>query len=212
MEEPLEQEHSISNDDFKPSSSSTTVKASRLTKQTTANGTARRHKRRRQPNSTRSSSDHSSSSSRSSSSSSHSSQLSNKNVNTNEHETKKTRSCLAQEQLQQVVAKTKTGKYDILDSFAFLTFDTDEDWRIACDHFKQQQLQQAFANKKSFSLIGKKNGNGTDHLDEHGLHRSISVPCKIEDTHRTSSHPTSVPADENSSEKYVDFIGFALMI
>ncbi|UJR26203.1 hypothetical protein I4U23_007546 [Adineta vaga] len=204
MEEPLEQEHSISNDDLKPSSSSsTTTKASRLTKQTTTNGTTRRHKRRRQTNSTRSSSDHSSSSSRSSSSSSHSSHSSSKNLNSNDQESKKTRSCLAQEQLQIIVDKTKTGKYDILDSFAFLSFETDEDWRIAFEHFKQQQqLQEAYTRKKSFSLVGKKNGNGTDHLDEHTLHRSISVPCKIEDGHRHSSHPISAPADDTTSENH----------
>ncbi|CAF4701493.1 unnamed protein product, partial [Rotaria socialis] len=47
MEEPLEQEHSITNDDLKPSTSSTTAnKSSRSTKQITTNGTTRRHKRR----------------------------------------------------------------------------------------------------------------------------------------------------------------------
>jgi len=204
MEEPLEQEHSMTNDDLKPSSSSTTTKSSRSIKQTT-NGTTRRHKRRRQTNSTRSSSDHSTSSSRSSSSSSHSSHLSIKNLNSNEQDSKKTRSCLAQEQLQIIVDKTKTGKYDILDSFAFLSFETDDDWRIAFEHFNQQQLQQSYATKKSYSLSGKKNGNLTDHIDGHSLHRSISVPCKIEDGHRLHHISTSAPMDDTSIEKYVDF-------
>ena len=156
MEEPLEQEHSMTNDDLKPSSSSTTTKSSRSTKQTTTtNGTTRRHKRRRQTNSTRSSSDHSTSSSRSSSSSSHSSHSSIKNLNSNEQDNKKTRSCLAQEQLQIIIDKTKTGKYDILDSFAFLSFETDDDWRIAFEHFNQQQLQQTLYNEKILFIIRK---------------------------------------------------------
>jgi len=203
MEEPLDQEHSITNDDLKPSSS-TTTKSSRLTKQTTTttNGSTRRHKRRRQTNSTRSSSDHSTLSSRSSSSSSHSSHSSIKNFNSNDQEMKQTRSCLAKEQLQIIVDKTKTGKYDILDSFAFLSFETDDDWRIAFEHFKQQQIQQAYTRKKSYSLSGKKNGNV---MDEHLLHRSISVPCKIEDGHEISNNPTSAPVDDTSIEKYVSF-------
>ena len=203
MEEPLEQEHSMTNDDLKPSSSSTTTKSSRSTKTTTVatNGSTRRHKRRRQTNSTRSSSDHSSSSSRSSSSSSHSSHLSLKNLPSNDQESKTSRSCLAQEQLQIIVDKTKTGKYDILDSFAFLSFETDDDWRIAFEHFHQQQLQQSFANKKSYSLSGKKNGNLSEHIDGHSLHRSISVPCKIEDGHRIHHLPSSAPVDDTSIEK-----------
>jgi hypothetical protein len=204
MEEPLEQEHSMTNDDLKPSSSTTTTtKSSRITKQTTTNGTTRRHKRRRQTNSTRSSSDHSTSSSRSSSSSSHSSHSSIKNFISNEPENQKSRSCLAQEQLQIIVDKTKTGKYDILDSFAFISFETDDDWRIAFEHFKQQQLKQTLATKKSYSLSGKKNGNITDLLDGHSLHRSISVPCKIDDGHRMHHIPTSAPVDDTSLEKYV---------
>lgn len=200
MEEPLEQEHSMTNDDLKPSSSSTTTKSSRSTKQTT-NGTTRRHKRRRQANSTRSSSDHSTSSSRSSSVSSHSSRSSLKNLNTNNQDSKKSRSCLAQEQLQIIVDKTKTGKYDILDSFAFLSFENDEDWRIAFEHFNQQQ---ALTAKKTYSLCGKKNGNLTEPIDGSSLHRSISVPCRIEDGHRIHHIPTSAPVDDTSIEKYVD--------
>ena len=201
MEEPLEQEHSMTNDDLKPSSSSTTTKSSRSTKPpTTTNGTTRRHKRRRQTNSTRSSSDHSSSSSRSSSSSSHSSL---KNLPSNDQDSKTSRSCLAQEQLQLIIDKTKSGKYDVLDGFAFLSFETDEDWRVAFEHFHQQQLQQSYAQKKSFSLAGKKNGTLSDHLDSHSLHRSISVPCKIEDGHRLHHHhlPLSAPVDDTSIEK-----------
>ena len=204
MEDPLEQEHSMTNDEFKPSSSSTTTKSSRSIKQTT-NGTTRRHKRRRPTNSTRSSSTHSTSSSRSSSSSSnHSSHSSIKNLPTNECESKKTRSCLAQEQLQTIIEKTQTGKYEIMDSFAFLTFENDDDWRVAFEHFKQQQLQQAFTNKKSYSLSGKKNGNSQDHLDGHSLNRSISVPCKMEDGHRINHLPSSAPVDDTSIEKYVE--------
>lgn len=204
MEEPLEQEHSMNNDDLKPSSSSTTTnKSSRSTKATTSttNGTTRRHKRRRKTNSTRSSSDHSSSSSRSSSSSSRSSHSSVKNLPLNDQESKKSRSCLAQEQLQLIVDKTKTGKFDILDGFAFLSFETDEDWRISFEHFRQQQ--QTLANKKSLSLSSKKNGNLSEHLDGHSLHRSISVPCKIEDGHRLSHIPSSAPIDDTSADRYV---------
>lgn len=201
MEEPLEQEHSINNDDLKPSSSSTTTNksSSRSSKPTTSNGTTRRHKRRRKTNSIRSSSDHSSSSSRSSStSSSHSSHSSN-----NDQESKKTRSCLAQEQLQSIVEKTKTGKFDILDGFAFLSFETDDDWRISFEYFQQQQ--RTLANKKSFALSNKKNGNLAEHLDGHSLHRSISVPCKIEDASRISHMPSSAPVDDTSTDRYVEF-------
>jgi hypothetical protein len=197
MEEPLEQEHSMTNDDLKPSSS--TTKSSRSTKPTT-----HRQKRRRQTNSTRSSSDHSTSSSRSSSpSSNHSSHSSIKNFNSIDQEPKKSRSCLAQEQLQIIVEKTKTGKFDILDSFAFLSFETDDDWRIAMEHFNQQK---PYTPKKSYSLSGKKNGTITDHLDAHSLHRSISVPCKIEDGHRIQYMPSSVPVDDTSIEKYVEIL------
>ncbi|CAF1091313.1 unnamed protein product [Rotaria sordida] len=204
MEEPLEQEHSITNDDLKPSSSTTTTKSSRSTKPTTTNGTIRRHKRRRQTNSTRSSSDHSTSSSRSSSSSSasHSSHLSIKNSNLNEQEIQKTRSYLAQEQLQTIINKTKTGKYDVLDSFAFLSFETDDDWRIALEHFNQQHLQRTYTTKKSYSLSGKKNGNNTDHIDVHSLQRSTSVPCKIEDGQSISNNSTSNPIEEISIENH----------
>lgn len=207
MEDPLEQEHSIANDDLKPSSSSTataTSKSSRSTKQTTTNGTTRRHKRRRQTNSTRSSSDHSTSSSRSSSTSSHSSHSSIKNSNSVEPETQKTRSCLAQEQLHTIINKTKTGKFDILDSFSFLTFEADEDWRIAYEHFNQLQLQRTYTNKKSLSLSNKKNGHLTEHSDGNSLQRSISVPCKIEDGHRTSNNSMSNATDDTTIEKYVD--------
>lgn len=214
MEEPLEQEHTVTNDDLKPSSSTTTTtttttKSSRSAKQTTStNGTTRRHKRRRQTNSTRSSSVHSTSSSRSSSSSSiHSSHSSIKHLNSNEQETQKTRSALAQEQLETIINKTKTGKYDILDSFAFLSFEIDEDWRIAFEHFSQQQLQRSYTAKKSYSLSGKKNGNVNDHTDGHSLHRSISLSCKPEDTHRISSIPISASVDDSSTDKY-DFIFF----
>ncbi|CAF4192812.1 unnamed protein product [Rotaria magnacalcarata] len=208
MEEPLEQEHSITNDDLKPSTSSstTTNKSSRSTKQITTNGATRRHKRRRPTNSARSSSDHSTSSSRSSSTSSHTSQSSIKISNTNEQEIQKTRSCLAQEQLQTIIDKTKTGKYDILDSFAFLSFETDDDWRIAFEHFNQQQLQRTYTNKKAHSLSGKKNGHIIDHSDSYPMHRSTSVSCKIDDEHRTSTNSTSNPPDDVSIEKYVDLI------
>ena len=205
MEEPLEQEHSMNNDDLKPSSSSTTTNksSSRSSKPTTSNGTTRRHKRRRQANSTRSSSEHSSSSSRSSSSSSrHSSPSSEKQLPSNDDESKKSRSCLAQEQLQLIVDKTKTGKYDILDGFAFLSFETDEDWRISFEHFQQQQ--QTLANKKAFALATKKNGNLSEHLDGHSLHRSISVPCKIEDGSRIPHLPSSAPVDDTSTDRYVE--------
>jgi hypothetical protein len=212
MEEPLEQEHSMTNDDLKPSSSSsTTIKSSRSTKQTTtttagaaANGTTRRHKRRRQTNSTRSSSEHSTSSSRSSSPSSHSSHSSIKNFISNDQENKKTRSCLAQEHLQTIIDKSKTGKYDILDSFAFLSFETDDDWRVAFEHFNQQQLQRNYTTKKSSLLSGKKNGNLTEHTDGHLLNRSISVSsCKVEDGHRTHHTPMSAPVEDTSIDKYV---------
>lgn len=204
MEEPLEHEHSMNNDDLKPSSSSTTTNksSSRSSKPTTSNGTTRRHKRRRKANSTRSSSEHSSSSSRSSSSSNHSSHSSDKAVPSNfDQESKKTRSCLAQEQLQLIVDKTKTGKYDILDGFAFLSFETDEDWRISFEHFQQQQ--QTLANKKAYALSTKKNGNLSEHLDGHSLHRSISVPCKIEDPSRIPHMPSSAPVDDTSTDRYV---------
>ena len=201
MEEPLEQEHSMTNDELKPSSSSTTTKSSRSTKPTTTNGSTRRHKRRRQTNSTRSSSDHSTSSSRSSSSSSHTSQSSIKNLPSNDQESKKSRSCLAQEQLQTIVDKTKSGKYEILDGFAFLAFETDDDWRIAFEHFHQQQLQQSYTSKKSYSLSGKRNGNLPEHIDGSSLHRSISVPCKIEDGQRINHMPSSVPVDDTSLDK-----------
>ena len=204
MEEPLEHEHSMTNDDLKPSSSSTTTKSSsRSIKQTTTNGTTRRHKRRRrrQTNSTRSSSEHSTSSSRSSSASSsvsnHSSQSSTKIQQTNETEPKKTRSCIAQEQLQTIIDKTKTGKYEILDSFSFLTFESEDDWKIAFEHLKQQQLQQAYTTKKSYSLTGKKNGSIQDHIDLHALNRSISMPCKIEESNRVN-HSSTTPVDEPS--------------
>ena len=207
MEEPLEQDRSITNDDLKPSSSSTATKSSRSSKQTTlstTNGATRRHKRgRRQTNSTRSSSDHSSSSSRSSSTSSgQSSHSSIKNLPLNEQEWKKTRSVLAQEHLQTIVDKTKTGQFDILDGFAFISFETDDDWRIAFEHFHQQQLQQRNLSKRSALLAGKKNGSSlAEHADGHSLHRSISVPCKIEDGQRTHGTPTSAPADETSMDK-----------
>lgn len=202
MEEPLEHEHSMTNDDLKPSSSSTTTKSSSRSVKQTTNGTTRRHKRRRrrQTNSTRSSSEHSTSSSRSSSASSisnHSSQSSMKTHQTNETETKKTRSCLAQEQLQTIIDKTKTGKYEILDSFSFLTFENEDDWKIAFEHFKQQQLQQSYTTKKSYSLMGKKNGSIQDHhIDVHTLNRSISMPCKIEESNRVN-HLSSVSIDES---------------
>ena len=201
MEEPLEQEHSITNDDLKPSSSSTTTKSSRSTNQTT-NGTTRCHKRRHQTNSIRSSSGHSLSSNRSSSSSSNRSAHSSiKNFNSNEQEVEKSRSYLAQEQIKIIVNKTKTGKYDILDSFAFLSFETEDDWRTAFEHFDQRQIQKAYTTKKSHSLSGKKNGSSTEHLDGQSFHRSVSVPCKIEDAHRISAIPTTIPMDDTSIEK-----------
>ena len=204
----MEQDRSMTNDDLKPSSSSTATRSSRSSKQTTlstTNGATRRHKRgRRQTNSTRSSSDHSSSSSRSSSSpsSGRSSHSSIKNLPLNEQEWKKTRSVLAQEHLQTIVDKTKTGQFDVVDGFAFLSFETDDDWRIAFEHFHQQQLQQRNLSKRSALLAGKKNGSSlAEHADGHSLHRSISVPCKTEDGQRAHGTPTSAPVDETSMDK-----------
>lgn len=205
MEEPLEQERSITNDDLKPSSSSstttTTTKSVRSSKPT-SNGNTRRDKRRRPTNSARSSSDHSSSSSRSSSSSSsHSSHHSIKHCPPSEQESKKSRSILAQEQLQTIVEKTKTGHCDMVDGFAFLSFESDDDWRIAFEHFHQQQLRNTLTNKKSSYSSGKKNGHATELSDGHSLHRSISVPCKIEDAHRTHHAPGSAPVEDPTNEQ-----------
>jgi hypothetical protein len=206
MEELLEQERSMTSDDIKPSSSSTTTKSNRSNKQTSNGTKTRRHKRRRPTNSARSSSDHSSSSSRSSStSSSHSSSHSSiKPCLLNEQELKKTRSILAQEHLQTIIEKTSTGHYDILDSFAFLSFETDDDWRIAFEHFRQQKTHKALTTKKSLHSSGRKNGHSIEHSDGHSLSRPVSVPCKIEDAQRIPSVPISAAVDDVLADTYVD--------
>ena len=198
----LDADHSMTNDDFKPSSSST--KSTRSSKPSSNGSRSRQHKRRRRPTN----SEHSSSSSRSSSSSSsHSSVSSMKNSSSIDHDSKKTRSLLAQERLQTIIEKTKTGHYDVIDNFAFLTFETDDEWRVAFEHFHQQeQYQKSFTTKKSSLTSTRKNG----HLDEHSdglnahLHRSISAPCKGEDGQRLShSTPHSAPIDDTMTDKYV---------
>ena len=201
MEEPLEQERSMTSDDLKPTSSSTITKSTRSNKQT-SNGTKSRHKRRRPTNSARSFSDHSTSSSRSSSStSSHSSRSSVKQPLPTDQQTKKTRSVLAQEHLQTVIDKTKTGQYDVIDGFAFLSFEIDEDWHIAYDHFHQQHMQKTLTNRKSSHLTTRKNGHSTDQNETHSLHRSISVPCKVEDGQRNHSMSNAILDGETTTER-----------
>lgn len=196
MEEPLEQERSMTSDELKPSSSSTASKSTKSNKQT-SNGKKSRHKRRRPAHSARSSSDHSTSSSRSSSTSStHSSHSSVKPCPSIEQQPKKTRSVLAQEYLQTIVDKTKTGHIDIIDSFSFLSFDIDDDWQIAYDHFKQQQNQKTLTNKKPSHLSSRKNGSVLDHHDASTLHRSVSTTCKVDDGQRKQTIPTSVAVED----------------
>ena len=190
MDEVLEQEHSMTNDDFKGSSS-------RSSKPSSQTSRSRQDKRRRR----RTNSENSSSSSRSSSSSSsHSTQSSNVEQHDSTSTTKKCRSALAQEHLQTIIEKTSTGHCDVIDNFAFLTFETDDDWRRALEHFHQQgQYQKNFGSKKSSSSSTKK----SEHSDgpTSTLHRSISAPCKGEDGQRIHSTPNSAPAEETMTDK-----------
>lgn len=197
MDEVLEQDHSMTNDDFKGSSTRSSKPSSNASR-------SRQDKRRRR----RTNSENSTSSSRSSSSSStHSTQSSTvEPQDSTTSTTKKCRSALAQEHLQTVVEKTKTGHYDVIDNFAFLTFETDDDWRRAFENLQQHDRYQKknFSTKKTSSTSTKK----LEHSDGQNstLHRSISAPCKSEDGQRIHSTPNSAPAEETMIDKYVILI------
>ncbi|CAF0751890.1 unnamed protein product [Didymodactylos carnosus] len=121
----------------------------------------------------------------------------------------KSRRSIAEEHIKTITSKTNTGKHDIIDGFAFLSFENNDDLLLAYEQHRQLLFthNKHKINERNRITIGRKSSRKTEHsmmmMDE--LNRSMSMPCnptiKIEDiTQSLPNTPSMISAlDDNKS-------------